>query len=168
MKTLSNMLLMLAFSAPLFANNITPPPPPPPPPEKLAENASTQDFPAIDQTFNSTVTNPNNIPLIADATANTNPKSKAEIEEITVTGQAETYAGGQVTRSGRFGLLGNRDIFDTSFSISSYTAELIENQQARTVGDVVRNDASALSTDSGQGIRESIGIRGFDVIYQSL
>ena len=85
------------------------------------------------------------------------------IEEITVTGQAETYAGGQVTRSGRFGLLGNRDIFDTPFSISSYTAELIENQQARTVGDVVRNDASTLSTDSGQGIRESIGIRGFDV-----
>ena len=30
MKTLSNMLLMLALSAPVFANNITPPPPPPP------------------------------------------------------------------------------------------------------------------------------------------
>ena len=26
MKTLSNMLLMLTLSAPLFANNITPPP----------------------------------------------------------------------------------------------------------------------------------------------
>ncbi len=87
------------------------------------------------------------------------------IEEITVTGQAEKYAGGQVTRSGRFGLLGNRDIFDTPFSISSYTSELIENQQARTVGDVVRNDASALSYDSGQGIREEIDIRGFSVRY---
>ena len=52
MKTLSNMLLMLTLSAPLFANNITPPPPP----EKLAENTSTQDFPGIGQTFNSTVT----------------------------------------------------------------------------------------------------------------
>ena len=180
MKTLSNILLMLSISAPLFANNITPPPPPPPPPpSKLAENTSTQGFPAIGQTFNSTLTNPNNIPLIADATANTNPESKAEepeklplltvagtsIEEITVTGQAETYTGGQVTRSGRIGLLGNKDIFDTPFSISSYTAELIENQQARTVGDVVRNDASALSTDSGQGIREAIGIRGFYVSW---
>ena len=29
MKTLSNILLMLSISAPLFANNITPPPPPP-------------------------------------------------------------------------------------------------------------------------------------------
>ena len=172
MKTLANILLILPLSAPLFANNITPPPPPP---SKLAENTTTQGFPGIGQTFNSTLTNPNNTPLIADATANTNPESKAEepeklprltvagtsIEEITVTGQVETYAGGQVTRSGRIGLLGNKDIFDTPFSISSYTAELIENQQARTVGDVVRNDTSALSTDSGQGIREAIGIRGF-------
>ena len=136
---------------------------PPPPPEKLAENTSTQDFPAIDQTFNSAVTNPNNTPLIADATTNTNPESKAEIEEITVTGQAEAYAGGQVTRSGRIGLLGNKDIFDTPFSISSYTAELIENQQARTVGDVIRNDASARLTSSGQSSFENITIRGFAV-----
>ena len=58
MKTLSNILLMLSISAPLFADNITPPPPPPPP-EKLAENTSTQAFPVIDQTFNSAVTNSN-------------------------------------------------------------------------------------------------------------
>ena len=76
------------------------------------------------------------------------------IEEITVTGQAETYAGGQVTRSGRIGLLGNKDIFDTPFSISSYTAELIENQQARTVADVIRNDASAFLNSAGQGYYE--------------
>ena len=136
---------------------------PPPPPEKLAENTSTQDFPAIDQTFNSTVTDSNTNPLIADATANTNPESKAEIEEITVTGQAAKYPGGQVTRSGRIGLLGNKDIFDTPFSISSYTAELIENQQARTVGDVVRNDASARLNSAGQGFFETITIRGFNV-----
>ena len=84
------------------------------------------------------------------------------IEEITVTGQAETYAGGQVTRSGRIGLLGNKDIFDTPFSISSYyTAELIENQQARTVADVIQNDASAFLNNSGQGYFEGITIRGF-------
>ena len=74
MKTLSNMLLMLTLSAPLFANNITPPPPPPP--EKLAKNSSTQDFPAINQTFNSTVTTANTTPLIAATDANTpTPKS---------------------------------------------------------------------------------------------
>ena len=85
------------------------------------------------------------------------------IEEITVTGQAETYAGGQVTRSGRIGLLGNKDIFDTPFSISSYTAELIENQQARTVGDVVHNDASTHLASSGQSYFEEITIRGFSL-----
>ena len=183
MKTLSNMLLMLALSAPLFANNITPPPPPPPP-GKLAENTSTQDFPAIDQTFNSTVTDSKTNPLIADATANTNPnpKSKEEqqpemlppltvagtsIEEITVTGQAETYAGGQVTRSGRFGLLGNRDVFDTPFSVTNYTSELIENQQARTVADVIRNDASAQLINSSHGFGESLSIRGLPFYLNS-
>ena len=84
------------------------------------------------------------------------------IEEITVTEQAETYAGGQVTRSGRIGLLGNKGIFDTPFSISSYTSELIENQQARTVGDVARNDASARLVGPGQGDFEYIAIRGFN------
>ncbi len=176
MKTLANILLMLSISAPLFANNITPPPPPPPP-SKLAENTTTQGFPAIDQTFSSAVTNSNDNPLIADTTANTNPESKAEepetlprltvqgtaMEEITVTGEAEAYPGGQVTRSGRIGLLGNKGIFDTPFSISSYTAELIENQQARTVGDVIRNDASTRLESVGQGFFEGITIRGFYV-----
>ena len=172
MKTLANILLMLSISAPLFANNITPPPP-----KKLAENTTTKGFPAIHQTFTSTLNNANTNPLIADATANTNPESKTEeseklprltvagtsIEEITVTGQAEAYPGGQVTRSGRIGLLGNKDIFDTPFSISSYTAELIENQQARTVADVIQNDASTRLTSSGQGYYEIITIRGFRV-----
>ena len=171
MKTLSNILLMLSISAPLFANNITPHPPP----SKLAENTTTKGFSAIDQTFTSTLNNANTNPLIADATANNNPEPKAEepeklppltvqgtaMEEVTVTGEVEAYPGGQVTRSGRFGLLGNKDIFDTPFSISSYTAELIENQQARTVGDVVRNDASAHLGDAGQGYFENITIRGF-------
>ena len=88
------------------------------------------------------------------------------IEEITVTGQAETYAGGQVTRSGRVGLLGNRDIFDTPFSMTGYTAELIENQQARTVGDVIQNDASARLVTTGH--LEYIAIRGFDIYNSAL
>ena len=73
----------------------------------------------------------------------------------------EAYEGGQVGSGGRVGLLGNKDIFDTPFSISSYTAELIENQQARTVADVIRNDASAFLNHAGQGSFQSITIRGF-------
>ncbi len=75
----------------------------------------------------------------------------------------EAYEGGQVGSGSRIGLLGNKDIFDTPFSVTSYTSELIENQQARTVGDVIRNDASARLTSDGQGFFENITIRGFDV-----
>ena len=75
----------------------------------------------------------------------------------------EVYEGGQVGSGGRVGLLGNQDVFDTPFSVTSYTSELIENQQARTVADVIRNDASAHLLGPGQGIREEIGIRGFSL-----
>ena len=52
------------------------------------------------------------------------------------------YAGGQVARGGRLDILGNMDIMDAPFSITSYTAELIENQQARSILDMVANDPS--------------------------
>ena len=95
MKILSNMLFMLCPQrASVRQQHYPPPPPPPPPPGKLAKNTSTQDFPGIDQTFNSTVTNPNNTPLIADAPANTTPESKAEKPEmlppLTVEGEAQS------------------------------------------------------------------------------
>jgi iron complex outermembrane receptor protein len=40
------------------------------------------------------------------------------------------YAGGQVARGGRLGVLGNQDFMDVPFSITSYTAQAIQNQQA--------------------------------------
>ena len=72
-----------------------------------------------------------------------------------------TYAGGQVARGGRIGLLGNRDIFDTPFSVTSYTAELIENQQGRTLADVVQNDSSAYLAHPRNGFGDATAIRGF-------
>ena len=72
----------------------------------------------------------------------------------------EAYEGGQVARGGHIGLLGNRDILDTPFSITNYTDELIENQQARTVADVIRNDSSARLI-TGKSTFQSISIRGF-------
>ena len=47
--------------------------------------------------------------------------------------------------------------------MTNYTAELMENQQARTVGDVVRNDASTRLTTAGQGFFEYFAIRGFNM-----
>lgn len=78
-------------------------------------------------------------------------------------GLPEVYAGGQVARGARIGLLGNQDIFNTPYSVSSYTAELIEDQQARTVADVIRNDPSTHLKTSYGGIGETISVRGFSM-----
>ena len=73
----------------------------------------------------------------------------------------EVYEGGQVASGGRIGLLGNQDIFDTPFSVTNYTSELIENQQARTVADVIQNDPSTSLRGPSQGYTETFSIRGF-------
>lgn len=68
----------------------------------------------------------------------------------------DTYAGGQVARSARLGALGNRAINDVPFSVTSYTAKTMADQQARTVGDVLLNDAS---------VRQSAGFGNFSQVF---
>ncbi len=84
----------------------------------------------------------------------------------------EPYAGGQVARGGRVGLLGERDAMDTPFNIASYTAELIQNQQANSIADVLANDASVRTVNDGQGSVAGTGdefqIRGFPVRNQDV
>ncbi|MGY2397513.1 TonB-dependent siderophore receptor [Pseudomonas sp. SDO5271_S396] len=70
--------------------------------------------------------------------------------------QADTYGGGQVARSARLGVLGNRSINDVPFSVVSYTSKTIADQQARTVGDVLLNDAS---------VRQSSGFGNFSQVF---
>lgn len=76
-------------------------------------------------------------------------------------GLTKPYAGGQVARGGRVGILGNQDMMDTPFSVTSYTSELIQNQQARSVADVLRNDASVRVARGFGNFQESYFIRGF-------
>ncbi|OOE84042.1 TonB-dependent siderophore receptor [Salinivibrio sp. PR6] len=66
------------------------------------------------------------------------------------------YQGGQVSRSGRFGILGNQDFMDTPFSSISYTSQLIADQQAKSVGDVLKNDPA---------VRQSVGFGNFQELY---
>ncbi|OBY24386.1 TonB-dependent receptor [Leisingera sp. JC1] len=73
------------------------------------------------------------------------------------------HPGGQVAQGGRLGLLGNRDIMDTPFNITSYTAQTMEDQQARTLADVTLNDASVSNTASPGGMLDSFFIRGFPI-----
>ncbi|UTL89006.1 TonB-dependent receptor [Pseudomonas fluorescens] len=88
-------------------------------------------------------------------------------------GDAQPYAGGQVARKGSQGLLGARDFMDTPFSMTTYTHELVKNQQARTLGDLVASDPSVRATNPAGGRFEQFTIRGFslfnsDVSYNGL
>ena len=73
-------------------------------------------------------------------------QTEATLKEVKVVEQADgglqqPYAGGQLARGGSLGVLGTADVMDTPFSTTNYTAEQIQNQQARSVAEVVANDA---------------------------
>lgn len=90
------------------------------------------------------------------------------LEAITVSGARpstndtpEAYAGGQVARGGQAGILGNMDVMDMPFTQTSYTSKLIQDQQARTLGDVLKNDASVQMGNGYGNQAETFVIRGF-------
>lgn len=95
--------------------------------------------------------------------------TRSTLPQVTVTTAADAgalspaYAGGQVARGGRLGLLGNADVMDTPFNTTNYTAQAIQDRQARTVGDMVVNDASVRFASQPGGILDAFTIRGFAV-----
>ncbi|WP_296320161.1 TonB-dependent receptor [Reyranella sp.] len=74
------------------------------------------------------------------------------------------YAGGQVATGGQLGLLGNRDVMDTPFNQTSYTAKKAQDQQAQTIRDVLIDDPSVRAVrPSGNNGAQNMMIRGFTV-----
>jgi iron complex outermembrane receptor protein len=71
------------------------------------------------------------------------------------------YAGGQVATGGSLGLLGNRGVMNTPFNQTSYTSKLIQDQQARTIRDVLINDPSVRVIQAAGGGSDGLFIRGF-------
>ena len=71
------------------------------------------------------------------------------------------YAGGQVATGGQVGMLGNRSVMNTPFSQTSYTNKTIQDQQARTVQDVLANDPSIMTSAKGGGSNDMGFFRGF-------
>lgn len=107
--------------------------------------------------------NGNNVSLARAMAAET-----AQLDTVTVKGGilgtlSRPYAGGQLATGGGLGLLGAEDVMDTPFSTTNYTSELLYDQQARTLADVVLNDASVRTTTSTGGFGEDFQIRGFAV-----
>ncbi|OKH86825.1 TonB-dependent receptor [Thalassospira sp. TSL5-1] len=78
-------------------------------------------------------------------------------------GLPPVYAGGQVASGGQLGMLGDTDIMDAPVSITSYTSEKIEDQQAKTIADVLKNDPSVRAPNSGGGMLDTYQIRGFSI-----
>ncbi len=78
-------------------------------------------------------------------------------------GLSKAYAGGQVARGGRLGVLGNVDMMDTPFNTTNYTQALIQDQQAKSVADVLQNDPSVRVARGFGNYQELYVIRGFAV-----
>jgi iron complex outermembrane recepter protein len=103
------------------------------------------------------------------------------LRTVTVTANADAsaeglsapFAGGQVARGSRVGILGTLDRMDTPFSGTSYTNQLIQDQQAKNIGSVLQNDASVRPARGFGNFQQAYFIRGFtvysdDVAYNGL
>ncbi|WPC74210.1 TonB-dependent receptor [Vibrio porteresiae] len=103
----------------------------------------------------------------ADATTDKTTSSSDQVETITVHGSqvdiGGEYQGGQVARASRAGLLGNVDMMDSPFSTTSYTSQLIADQQAKSVADVLQNDPTVRVAKGFGNFQELYMIRGFNV-----
>ncbi|MFC0252845.1 TonB-dependent receptor [Massilia consociata] len=102
----------------------------------------------------------------AQESANVEPVATVVVSasaDASAQGLPSAYAGGQVARGGRMGLLGNVDIMDTPFNTMNYTQALIQDQQARSVADVVQNDPSVRVARGFGNYQELYVIRGFAV-----
>lgn len=105
-------------------------------------------------------------PTMATVTVTASADASAE-------GLSKAYAGGQVARGGRMGILGNVDNMSSAFSSTSYTQQFIADQQARSVGDLLESDAGVRMSRGFGNFQEVYMIRGFaldsdDVGYNGL
>jgi len=109
--------------------------------------------------------------LPATSAAGPSPNGAIELDTINVLGTNPNstmtlpppYAGGQVATGGQLGLLGNRSVMDTPFNQISYTSQTIQDQQARTLVDVLNNDPSVRHATSAGGGTDPFVVRGFSV-----
>lgn len=88
-------------------------------------------------------------------------------------GLSPEQAGGQVAKGARAGILGTQDAMSTPFSTTSYTQQYIQDQQARSVSDVLQADPSVRMAHGYGNFQELYMVRGFalysdDVSYNGL
>ncbi|MEX2334073.1 MAG: TonB-dependent receptor plug domain-containing protein, partial [Pseudohongiella sp.] len=80
----------------------------------------------------------------------------------------DAYAGGQVARGGRVGMFGNLDMMDSPFSGTAFTQDLMLDQQAVSVADVLQNDPVVRVAKGFGNFQELYMIRGFPVFSDDM
>nr|WP_257216491.1 TonB-dependent siderophore receptor [Allopusillimonas soli] len=93
--------------------------------------------------------------------------------DASASGLSPVYAGGQVSQGSRVGILGNIDSMDSPFSSTQYTSQLIQDQQAGSVGDILQNDPAVRNARGYGNYQQVYMIRGFplysdDITYNGL
>ncbi|MGK9175684.1 TonB-dependent siderophore receptor [Yokenella regensburgei] len=73
------------------------------------------------------------------------------------------YLDGQVAHGGRLGMMGEQKAMDVPFNVIGYTSRLVQDQQAKTVADVVSNDAGVQVVQGYGNFAETYRIRGFNL-----
>lgn len=71
------------------------------------------------------------------------------------------YLDGQIAHGGRLGMLGEQKAMDVPFNVIGYTSKLMADQQAKTIADVVSNDAGVQTVQGYGNFAETYRIRGF-------
>jgi len=73
------------------------------------------------------------------------------------------FLDGQIAHGGRMGMLGEQNAMDVPFNVIGYTSKLVKDQQAKTIADVVSNDASVQPVQGYGNFAETYKIRGFEL-----
>jgi len=102
------------------------------------------------------------------APAATEPET---LQTVTITASADAskdglskqYAGGQVARGGRMGILGNVDMMSAPFNSTNYTSQFVADQQASSIGDVLAADPGVRVSRGFGNFQESYVIHGFEL-----
>ncbi|HEY4296837.1 MAG TPA: TonB-dependent receptor plug domain-containing protein, partial [Paraburkholderia sp.] len=100
----------------------------------------------------------------APATDSTLPAVKVQAAKDTLPGDfAPAYAGGQVARGAKFGVLGDQELINVPFSMTSYTSKAIEDRQARSIGELLAFDPGVRPAYGFGNFSEVFVIRGFQL-----
>ncbi|MGJ7490485.1 TonB-dependent siderophore receptor [Variovorax sp. ZT4R33] len=103
------------------------------------------------------------LPVVKGADSATLPTVTVTATEPLPSELPRAYAGGQMARGSRLGLLGNADTMSSPFSTSSFTSEAMTNRQAATLPEVLNKDSSVRFTGQLGGVTDSFYIRGLPI-----